>query len=123
MKKIDFLDELISFYNKHMPKKVCLMKNPDRYHEVKKAVDKISDFILVGDSDAKISVKPDELTGTSLCLEITTDMIVVDATDKFCDAISKVDTFEFYPLTNGKIFFGISFEDVWMPVYRPLKED
>lgn len=122
MKKIDFLDELISFYEKHMPNKVCLMKNPERYREVEKAINKISDFVLSVDGNAKISAKPDELTGTSLCLEITADLIVVDAIDKFCDAISKADAFEFLPLRNGKVFFGLTFEDTWMPV-PPLKEE
>lgn len=122
MKKIDFLYELISFYNKHMPNKVCLMKNPKRYHEVKKAINKISDFVLSVDGKAKVSAKPDELTGTCLCLEITTDLIVVDAIDNFCDAISKANAFEICSLRNGKVFFGLTFEDAWMPV-PPLKEE
>lgn len=115
MKKFDVLDELLACYKKHMPKTAYLMKNPDRYSEVEKAVKAISDFALAIDSNAQVEAKPDELTGSSLCLEITTDLIVVDEIDKFCSAISKADTFEVCPLTNGKIFFGLTFEDAWIP--------
>ncbi len=45
MKKFDALDELLVFYDKHMPKTVYLLKNPDRYPEIEKAVEEISDFI------------------------------------------------------------------------------
>lgn len=115
MKKFDVLDELLAFYKKHMPKTAYLMKNPARYHEVEKAVEEISDFVLSIDSNAKVEAKPDNLTGSSLCFEITTDLIVVDEIDKFCVALSKADTFEASPLTNGKIFFALTFEDTWIP--------
>lgn len=115
MKKFDALDELLAFYKKYIPQTVYLMKNPNRYPEVEKAVKEISDFALAIDSTAKVKSKPDDLTGSSLCLEITTDLIVVDEIDKFCSALSKADTFEASPLTNGKIFFALTFEDTWIP--------
>lgn len=115
MKKFDVLDELLAFYKKHIPKTAYLMKNPNRYPEVEKAVKEIKDFALAIDSTAKIEAKPDDLTRSSLCLEITTDLIVIDEIDKFCSALSKADTFEASPLTNGKIFFALTFEDTWIP--------
>lgn len=115
MKKIDVIDVLIDLYKKYMPETVYLIENPSRYSEAEKAVEIISDLALAIDSTAKIEAKPDDLTGTSLCLEIITDLIVIDELDKFCSALKKADTFEVSPLTNGKIFFGLTFENTWIP--------
>lgn len=115
MKKFDSLNKLLAFYKMHMPKTSYLIKNPDRYPEVEKAVKEINDFALSIDNPAKVVAKPDDLTGSSLCLEITTNLIVVEEIDKLCSLLIKADTIEVHPFKNGKITLGLTFEDAWIP--------
>ena len=114
MKK-DPIDVLLDYYVEHMPKTVYLMKNPDRYPVVEKAVREIAEMAQVCDSDAKIEIEPDELTGSSLCLTITSNLFVIDEIDKFCAALKEADTFEACPLTNGNVSISMTFEDAWIP--------
>lgn len=118
MKKqfLDDLDELIEIYDELMPDRVCLMKNPDRYPDVMDAVSEIKRIAKACDKGAKIEITHDDLTGTSLCMDIVADLFTVDAIKEFCNALKKADGFEANPRTDGKIQIGVIFEDAWMPV-------
>ena len=122
MKKIDPIDTILALYKKYMPETVYLLKNPDRYPDTMKAVKELSDFVLSIDENAKITATPDDLIGDALCVEITTDLIVVSEIDKLCSLLSKADTLEVNPLTNGKIEVALSFEKVWIPA-PPAKKN
>lgn len=69
--KRDLIDELLDKYVERMPHTVYLMKNAERYPLIEKAVREIADMALLCDSCAKIDIHPDDLTGTTLCLDIT----------------------------------------------------
>lgn len=111
----DSLTELIEIYDKVMPEKVCLMKNPERYHVVANAVSKIGKMAISHDKDSKIEITRDDLTGSSVCMSIITDLFVVEDINGFCDALREANTFEANPRTDGKIQIGLVFEDVWRP--------
>lgn len=115
MKKKDEIDELLAFYEEHMPKTVYLMKNPDRYPIIENAVKEISEMARACDADAKIKIYPDDLTGSTLCLEITSSLFVIDVIDKFCDALKVANTFEACPLTTGDVSVSMTFQDAWIP--------
>ena len=112
---MDQIDKLLESYVKLMPKTVYLVKNKDKYPTIEKAVREISDMALSIDNEAKIKIKPDELTGTTMCLTITTNVFVVDMIDKFCDLLKEASTFEACPLTNGMLSVSITFQDAWVP--------
>lgn len=113
MKKKDGIDALIKFYEDHMPRSVVLVKNKQRYEEIKQAIQDIADFVWNTDKNAIINVTPDDLTGTSICVEIIASLVVIDMVDKFCDALRKANNFEVYPREDGNIGFGLVFENVF----------
>ncbi len=113
MKKKDGIDELLAYYEEHMPQNVILVKNHKRYDEVKQAIQDIADFVWDTDDNAKINVNPDDLTGSSICVEIIASLVVIDMIDKFCGALSKANNFEVYPREDGNIGLGIVFEGVF----------
>lgn len=111
----DKIDELLDYYVDHMPRTAYLIKNAERYPLVEKAVREISEIALLCDSDAKITIRPDELVGTTLCLEITSSLFVVDMIDKFCELLKYANTFEACPLTTGDVSVSMTFQDAWIP--------
>ncbi len=116
MKKRDKIDELLDYYVEHMPSTVYLEKNKDRYPIVEKAVREISEMALLYDSSAKIEIRPDELTGTTLCLYITSCLFVIEEIDKFCASLKVANTFEACALTTGDISVSLTFQDAWVPI-------
>ena len=109
------IEDLLDYYVAHMPKSVYLMKNKDRYPIIEKAVKEIGDMALLCDKDAKIDIHPDALTGCTLCMDITTDLFVIDYIDKFCAALKEASTFEACPLTDGRLSVSMTFKDAWVP--------
>ena len=110
MKRRDEIDALLSYLEEHTPKTVYLIKNKPRYDEVTQAIKKFADFVWAVDDKAKITVRPDDLTGTSICVEVITNLVVIDMVDDFCDVLRKANNFEVYPRTDGKIGLGLVFE-------------
>ena len=115
MNRKDPIDVLLKSYEALMPETAYLKKNPNRYPEVEKAVREIASLALDCDSEAKIEIKPDELTGSSLCLTIVSNLIVIDEIDKFCTSLAKADNFEVCPRTDGTVSLGMCFENAWIP--------
>ena len=109
------IDTLLEYYVQHMPKTVYLVKNKQRYPVIEKAVKEIGEMALAVDDGAKIKIEPDELTGTTLCMYITTNLFVVDMIDKFCELLKEATTFEVCPLTNGMLSVSLTFQDAWVP--------
>lgn len=114
MQNFDVVDQLLETYKVLMPKTVYLVKNKKRYDEIVKAICEIASCAVEVDSDAKVRISPDALTGSSLCLEVTASLIVVDLLDKFCSALKKANNFEVYPRTDGLLNFNIVFEDAFV---------
>lgn len=114
MQNLDVVDQLTEVYKALMPKTVYLIKNKSRYDEAVKAICEIASCAVEADRDAKVKVCPDALTGSSLCLEITASLIVVDLLDKFCAALKKANNFEVYPKTDGLLNFNVIFEDAFV---------
>lgn len=97
MQNFSFLDQLLETYKALMPKTVYLVKNKKRYDEAVKAICEIASCAVDADSDAKVKVSLDPLAGSSLCLEVTTSLIIVDLLDKFCAALKKQTTLKCTP--------------------------
>lgn len=106
------IDVILKYYEEHMPKVAILKKNNERYDEAKQAIKEIADFVWETDENADIQIMPDELTGTSALMTITTSLVVIDMIDKFCNALSKANNFEICAKKNGMISMGIVFEGV-----------
>lgn len=115
MQNFDVVDQLLETYKSLMPKTVYLVKNKQRYDEVVKAICEIASCAVDADRSAKVKISPDPLTGSSLCLEVTASLIVVDLLDKFCSALKKANNFEVLPRTDGFIEFNVVFEDAFVP--------
>lgn len=113
MKKKNGLDALLKCYEDLMPETAYLAKVPKRYDDVKQAIQDISDFVWQNDGAAKINITADGLTGTSVCMEIISNLIVIDHVEKFCNALRTADNFEAYAKTDGTVAFGIVFEGVF----------
>jgi len=110
------IDDLLDYYVEHMPEKVYLMKNPDRYPAIEKAVKEIAEMALICDAEATIDIHPDSLTGSTLCLAITSDIFAIDCIDKFCKSLKEATTFEACAKTNGMLSVSMTFQDAWIPV-------
>lgn len=115
------IDKIIEFYQSYMPKNVALVKDKKRHAEVEQAIKDIASFAYESDEFANVVVEPDDITGSSIMVEITADLVVIDMIDKFCEALRKVDNFEVYAKENGKIVLGLVFEDVFKPA--PPKDE
>lgn len=115
MQNFDVVDQLLETYKSLMPKTVYLVKNKQRYDEVVKSICEITSCAVFADRSAKVKISPDPLTGSSLCLEVTASLIVVDLLDKFCAALKKANNFEVLPRTDGLIEFNVVFEDAFVP--------
>jgi len=109
------LDNFLTLYKKLMPKCVVLVKNKERYEEVKHATQTLADLILKEDSNAQIDISPDELTGTSISFSAKSNLIVFDKLQDLCNVLKIADTFEICPLTNGQVYIGLTFEKVFRP--------
>lgn len=118
----NILNDFITFYNENMPDKVYLVKNHGRYENAFKAANTICELVKQYDKDVEVTLYQDELVGTALCLEIKTDLFVIDNMGKFVQSLQYTDTFEASSLKNGKICIGITFEDVWKP-FEPKDND
>lgn len=112
-KRKDGIDVLLAYYEEHMPETSLLIKNQTRYDEVKEAAQCIIDFVKETDNNAIINMSTDDITGSSICLEITASLIVIDMVDKFCDALRVADNFEVCPKADGSIMLGIVFERMY----------
>lgn len=109
------MDKIMKFYREYMPKEVYLMKNAKRYPLIEKATKEISELVLTYDQGAEIDIRPDELTGSTLCLSIKADLIVIDMVDKFCEALKTANTFEVCALTDGRASMNMTFQNAWVP--------
>lgn len=112
---MDSIDALLSAYEKHMPKTVCLMKNKGRYEEITRAMNDIKAFIETIESSATFKISKDELVGTSIALEATCTLISMSEVDKFCAAIKKADTIDITPKTDGNLSVTFGFKDAYVP--------
>ena len=112
---LDEIDTILSVLMSHMPQTVYLVKNKQRYAEVEDAIKAIANFVWSVDESAKITAEPDELTGTSICVEVTAGLVVIDMVDKFCEVLQKANNFEIFPKDDGKIGLGIVFEGAFEP--------
>lgn len=111
----DPIDALIALYLKLMPKTVYLVKNGSRFEEIACALRAIKSFIESVEPDAKFNISHDNLTGTSLSLEVTCTLLSFTRVDEFCAVIQKVDSIDITPLTNGDLSVVFSFEDAFIP--------
>ncbi len=109
------IDKFLDWYKSKRPETVYLVKNKARYAEVMQAVRTIYNFAHDSNPEGTtISMPtPDELTGTSLCVEIVSNLVVFEDMQKFCAALSKADSYETTSRTDGKFLIGIVFEDVY----------
>ena len=125
MQNFDEINQLLETYKSLMPKTVYLVKNKNRYEEVEKAICEIVSCAVEADSESMVSISPDPLTGSALCLEITTSLIIVDLLDKFCTALKKASNFEVYPRIDGLIGFNVVFQDAFVaaPPFGRNKEE
>lgn len=114
-KNKDIIDEIIDVYRELMPETAYLVINEKRYNEAMAAIKEIREIVEEYDKDVVCKVEKGELIGTTLHLEITSDMCVIDKIDKFCNALKVANVFEITPLTTGKVSLAISFYDVYRP--------
>lgn len=109
------LDRFIAIYEALMPKKVYLVRNGARYVEITGAMRNIETVINSATYDAIFNVASDELTGTTLALEVECDLLAITDVKQFCSAICKADTIDIVPLVNGNLSIVFGFDDAYIP--------
>ncbi len=115
MKKQDSIDRLLALYEKHMPATVYLMRNPERYDKIAKAMEELKSFIDSIEDSATFSITKDELIGTSITLEVRCDLISFTEVDQFCSAIKMVDSIDIVPTDDGRLSVVFGFNDAYIP--------
>lgn len=101
---------------KSRPDILYLIPDKKRREEVVSATKTIAKYVLNSDPEAKITLTPDELTGTCAELCITSDYIEYPISEDFMQAIQNAQNVEIYPHENGKIQINFSFEKVFKRV-------
>lgn len=98
-------------FMKSMPKSEVKMLNLSRYKLMLRTAVQLTDLFrkTVPDGELEINVNPTFNQG-SITIEL--DSLSVEKPLAFADVIYKADTFEIYPLTNGKIRLDITFQSV-----------
>ncbi|MCD8372515.1 MAG: hypothetical protein LUD27_04350 [Clostridia bacterium] len=109
------IDALLTVYKHLMPETVYLIKNKERYPIIMDAINDLIEYTQSYNDDTKISIKPDELIGTSLFCEIETVVFSVNNMSRFLNILKEADTIEVCPLTNGNVSVCISFKDAFVP--------
>lgn len=109
------LDRFIAIYEALMPKKVYLVRNGSRYVEITGAMRDIETAINAATYDAVFNVESDELTGTTLALEVECDLLAITEVEQFCNAIRTSDSIDIVPLTNGNLSVVFGFNDAYIP--------
>ena len=113
--KFTDVDEFLEWYKSKRPETIYLVKNKARYTEVMDAIRTICDFAIESNPEGTLLTMPtgDPLLGTSMIVEITSNLVVFEDMKKFCSALSKADNFEIRTTSNNKAFIGIVFADVY----------
>jgi len=107
-------DKFLEWYKSKRPETIYLIKNKQRYDEAMAAVSDICKYSLKSNpEETRITANPDELLGTSICVEIISTLIVFEDIENFCAALSKANNFEVCARVDGKFLLGIVFEDVY----------
>ena len=116
MDNFDFDEALRAIYaecRKEKDSNVWIL-NAKRLEEAKASIDKIM-LCLPNPERVKKTARMDRLIGTTLMFECNAESIICDEqkyVDALREAVSLCDTFEVYPLTDGTIDIGLSFENV-----------
>ena len=103
-----------------MPKNVVLLLNLPRFKEVQLAITKIVKIACADDPDAEVKMEFDSLTGTTLLLEITADVVSIRKTKDFAQALTVTNTMSAEALRDGRVRLGFTFHDVRLPA-PPVK--
>lgn len=109
------IDKLLWYYEELMPRTTFLKKNKDKYPIIEKAVRELADIATTYDEDSVIKITPDKLVGTTLCLDIETNLLAVEDMDRICKSLKYADTLEICPLTDGNVSVSMTFQDAWVP--------
>lgn len=109
--------ELQNFMNgleKARPSVTYLAPNKERKAEVMDAIKTIVAMVLENDKDAKFSVSPDELTGTTVDLTIITEYVEFRPMPEFINAAKVATTYEVLPSNEeGKVEINFTFNRVY----------
>ena len=110
------IEELVEWLREKRPETIYRVKNQYRYSEVMNAISVICNMATSTEGVSILIPTSDEITGTSLFLEIVGDPIVFDDIEKLCTSLSKASNFEVRTQKQGKIskaYIGLVFQDVW----------
>lgn len=117
--KRDYSDEEIQYgleelfkTLKQAPEQRLTILNAPRYAEVMRSVKQITEYIKDDCPDAKISIRIDELTSTTLCLTIIADEFNVYNIESFCKMIKPANTMDVIPRLDQTVEIGFTFDDV-----------
>jgi|GEM_PF-1914343 len=114
--------EFWKWFDKIRPSTVYLIKDKQKYDAFRCATETICTFALESNPDnTSISIRQDELLSTSICVEITTDLIVFENMRSLCDALEKVDNMEIVATTKSQAIIGLVFEEVYY--FAPPTDD
>ena len=110
------------WFNSKRPSTVYLVKDKAKYDEVILAVDTIGSFALESNPNGTtISISQDELLATSICVEITTNLVVFEDMQELCSALEKADNLEITTTTKNKMVIGLVFENIYY--FAPPTDD
>jgi len=117
IKEIDTIDILLAIIEEMRPDVAVLEKNPARYKDLEDALTVIQKCGLASDDEAEIVVKREELIGTSVGLEIYSNLFAVDDLTEFAKMLTTANTFEVFPLSDGRACLSLGFQNVYKPFY------
>ena len=108
------LEEFIIGLEKARPKVTYLAPIKERKTAVIDSIKTIVSMVLHNDENAKFSVSPDDLTGTSVDLSIITEYVEFHPIPEFVEAVKVATTYEVLPAEEeGKVEINFSYNGVY----------
>lgn len=103
----ELFDEL-----RKMPEETIKIVNLPRLQEASQAIHTIVKAAKESTDATLTHVGFDELTGTTLVLEVSAEMLIFDNMKAFSKAIAVADTMEITPVSSGRFMVSFTFDDV-----------
>ena len=114
-RKFNNYEEFEAWLGNTLPEEIYLRKNNPRYVEVMQAAYTISELATEANENFELIIRPDELAGTAITVEITTGVLVFEDMPKLSAALAKANSMEFCTKINDTSILAVCFNGAFKP--------
>jgi hypothetical protein len=107
------LEEFLEKLRKYSEQPKIWVVDLQRQTEFIQAYKDLSNVVLAEDPNANIKCEMHEINDGSGVITIESSWVIVREIEKFCNATSKANNFEVYPLITDKVRIAFMFENIY----------